>query len=664
MSDVLNIEVLQEGEVAPEEMIQEIVTGDNLEMLTDYLKGEYDTAKSEMDPRNQKLIKWRKNMEAIAADAPKNNPFKGSSNVTIPVTQMITQSLVAKVLGSFDAREPLWDIQSLRSDEADVKRFKTVGKYLNLLAKSPTDLNMEQALQDLVYETVLSGGSFPKVTWTIEKWRVKTGADSDQEIVLHDGPEVIVMPLEKVKYRRGIGKISRLPWIAIDTPLTEVELRKRVSDGIYPIDAVEIIIGDKRTSPDELEEQAQRAETFDSGETTPLYDISEFWVYWDIDGSGVPVDLFITMHVPSGTVLKQQYNMIGMRSIVNSKFVHRPNSLTGRGTGQMTESSQDEVTSIHNMRNDNMKIANMKMFAVKRTGAFKNKEEIYPGKTIVVDNPREDFIPIQMGEVYPSSLQAENQSMSYAQRAVGLSDTQMGFADQTMKSRDTVRGQAMRVQQGDSVLSGAVMGLRTVLSQVGMLVWIQCVANKDRVMARERLAKRLTDEELNELEEALNITVPEVPMRMAFLVKVTDAERTFEQQRMNMMTMTQLFGQFSQQSIPLAMQLYSPQGTQMKQQAPELYNFMGRLLTGNVKMMENIFRFFDIQNTKDYLPDSVRMDQTMEMMEAALSGMQGMPNLGMEQPGIVAGVQEPGMGAPVGPVSNAPMGAPEGTMPV
>lgn len=639
MSDI-EVRVLEDGENVPQEQL-EIVSGDELAKLTEYLAGEYETASNEMNPRNQKLIKWRRNMESLAADAPKNHPFKGSSNVTIPVTQTITQSLIAKVLGSFDAREPLWDIQSLRSDEVDVERYKVVGKYLNLLAKSPTDLNMEQMLQDLVGETVLLGGSFPKVAWTTESWRVKTGEDSDQEIVLHDGPEIIVMPLERVKYRRGIGKISRLPWIAIDTPLTEVELRKRVSDGIYDAEQVVAILEEKRTTPTDTEEQQQQAETFDSGETSPLYDVSEFWVYWDVDGSGVPVDLFITMHVPTQRVLKQQYNTIGMRSIVNAKFVNRTNALAGRGTGQMTESSQDEVTSIHNMRNDNMKIANMRMFATKRGGVFKAKEEIYPGKTFVVDNPRDDIVPIQMGEVYPSSLQAESQSMSYAQRAVGLSDTQMGFADQTMKSRDTVRGQAMRIQQGDNVLSGAVSGLRTVLSQLGMLVWVQCVANKEKVIARETVAKRLTDAEIQMLQEALDMSIAEVPMRMAFTVKVTDAERTFEQQRTNMMTLTQVFGQFSQQTIPLAMQLYGPQGAQMKQQAPELFSFMGRMLTGSVKMMEDIFRFFDIKNTKDYVPDSERMDQVMELMESALVGLQGGSGLMQAQQQAQIVQQEP-----------------------
>lgn len=637
MSDEIEIQVLAEGEEVPE-AVQDILPEEELELLAKYLKEEYDSAATEMEARNQKAIKWRTNMEAVASDAPKNHPYKNSSNIVVPVTQVIAQALIAKIVGTFDAREPLWDIQSLSHDEAAIKRMKSVSKVMNTWAKSPTDLNMEQVIHDLAAETVVIGGAFPKVPWVIDRWRVKGPDGQEGTVTYHDGPMVVVAPVERVKYRRGVGSIPRLPWIGVDIPLTEVELRKRAADGIFDPEKVSLVLSEERTTPTDAEEQSQKAEMFDSGETTGLYDITEFWVYWDVDGSGVPVDLFVTMHVPTNTVLAVQYNSLGVRTIAASKYIHRPNALTGRGVGQMTEAMQDEVTTVHNARIDNMKLANTRMLAVKRAGPIAAREEIYPGKILYVENPREDVNPIQLGEVYPSSAAAESGGWAIAQRAVGLSDTMMGFADQTMKSRDTVRGQAMRIQQGDSVLGGAVAGLRNVIGQIGMMVWIQCVANKERVMARERVAKRFTDEELKDLEEALNMTVAEVPTRMAFYVKVTDAERTFEQQRMNLMTLTQMMAQFGQQTVPLAMQMFGPQGVQMQQQAPELYNYMGRILAGSAKMMEDIFKFFNIYNTKDYLPDAERLDQMMDMFGAALQGFQGgsaavEQGLGMAQAG-------------------------------
>jgi hypothetical protein len=646
--------VVEDGAGEQPEQLLEILSGDDLALAVEYLKKEYEAASSEMDARNQKIIKWRRNMEAIANDAPRNHPFKNSSNVTVPVTQTVTQALFAKLKGTFDARDPLWSVEPLRRTDEDVKKYKVIEKYLNMLAKSPHDLNMEQVTNDLVMETVLVGGSFPKVIYSVEEWRVKDGNGGENPVIWHDGPSVLVAPLERVKYRRGVGKISRLPWIAVDTPLTEHELRERASRGVYDPKAVELILGNMRTTPTDMEEQLQIAETFDSGENTGLFDVSEVWFYWDVDGTGVPVDCFFTIHFETGAVLKQQYNTLGTRFIVPARYVHRPNALVGRGVGQMTESMQDEVTTVHNMRNDNMKVANMRLLAVKRGSGLGSKRELFPGALWEFDNPETDIRPIQLGEVYPSSLQAEMNSMSYAQKSAGLSDTQMGFADQTLKSRDTARGQAMRAEAGDSILGSIAQGLRDTMSQIAMLVWMQCIANKERVVAREQVAQRLTEEELQILTEALNTPITEVPMKMQFMVKTTDADKTYAQQRQNVMTLTQVYSQFAQQTVPLAMQLYSPQGIQLQQAAPEAWNYMARIMTGAGKLMEQVFQFFGVYNVNDFVPDPDKVDQMLDMMTGMAQSFGGAPGA----PGAQGPVQQgpgPGMG-PAGPTEGMEQG--------
>jgi len=269
---------------------------------------------------------------------------------------------------------------------------------------------------------------------------------------------------------------------------------------------------------------------------------------------------------------------------------------------------------------------------VKRGAGFGAKREIYPGALWEFDDPDKDIRPIQLGEVYPSSLQAEQQSMQYAQRAVGLSEGAMGFADSTMKSRDTWRGQEQRLQQGDSILGSIVTGLRDTISEIGMLVWMQCVANRERVVARERTALRLSDDEIAILEEMLSMDLGEVPMKMAFAMKTTDADRTYEQQRQNMMALGQIYGQFAQQALPLAMQVYSPQGVQLQQAAPEAWNYMARILTGYGKLAEETFKFFGVYDVANFVPDSEKLDQMLDMMRGMMSdtaqSFQGAPGLG------------------------------------
>ena len=650
MSDSVNIEVVPDETGEPVTPLQEILTGDALTEAVTYLKTEYEKAASEMDGRNKKIIKWRQTMEAIAADAPKTTPMKGSSNITVPLTQTLTQNLLAKVKGTFDARDPFWTVSSETKDRAIIARNKVIQKYLNILANSPNDLDLEEVKKDLFGESVLVGGAFAKVIWNTEEWRVIDPVAGEKLVTMHDGPQIVIIPVERCKYRRGIGKIGRLPFIGLDTPLTEYELRQMAAQGKFDPVATESILNQQRTAATDTEAQRQRAEWFDEAEQTGLFDITEFWFYWDVDGSGVPVDLFFTIHVPTGTVLRQQYNSLGQRFVVPAKYIHRPFALTGRGTGQMTESMNDEATTVHNLGNDNMKVANMRMFAIKKTGGFQRDIEIYPGKTLAVDDPDKDVKAIPIGEIYPSIGQAEQKSWLIAQRAIGLSDNQMGFADATLGSRDTARGQAMRLQQGDSILGSVIEGLKSTWSQIGMLVWMQCVANKERVIQKEQLAMRLDPDELKLLEEALNMELTDIPMRLSFTVRTTDAEQTFEQQRQNWLMLTQIYTQFATQTVPFAMQLYGPQGQQMMQQAPEAFKYMERIMLGSGRIIEQIFEFFGVKDTQEYVPDQQMMEQLLDALGSIGQSFQGA--------GLLPGAAGPGLGggAAPSPVSPTPAG--------
>ena len=150
-------------------------------------------------------------------------------------------------------------------------------------------------------------------------------------------------------------------------------------------------------------------------------------------------------------------------------------------------------------------------------------------------------------------------------------------------------------------------------------------------MAREHKAMRLTDNELNLLDDALSMEVSEIPMRMRFTVKTTEADKTYEQQRMNMLSLSQVFAQYAQQTVPLATQIYGPQGVAMRQQTPEAWNYMARILTGSGKLMEKIFEFFGINDTDNYIPDPSKLDERLDATAASALSQAFTPS----QPGAV-----------------------------
>lgn len=650
-ADDPEVEIVTENNalIANEEELKEVV-----HKLCDA----YSRAKDAMDRRNKRVKRWRAKLEAVHSTVPKNRPFKNASHVAVPMSQIITQGLYAKIKGMFDARDPFWTAKALQeSNQEDINNFKVVTKYMDILAKSPYDLNLEAVKRDVHLETCHIGTCFVKVPWTTEHWNLKKEeggyVEDSGEVYLHDGPEIKAFPVERVTYPQGSKEINRLEWIGLDVTLTESELEERAARGIY--DNVEEVLKHKRELINDDEEEAQRNEDLDFSETSGVFDIVEFYFLYDYDKDGIAEDLILHIHPESQTCLKQQLNSFGVRDIVPTRHMHRSFAITGRGSGQMTESLAEEVDAIHNLRNDNMKIANMRTFGVKRTSGISPREEIYPGKLWFLDDPQKDLTSVQMGEVYPSSLQAEDQSLQYGFQAVGMSPTQMGFESQVLKSRDTGIGQQLRMSAGDSILTSISEGLVESWSRIGMLVFMQLVRNKERVIAREEVAKRLSPEDIESLRKALDIPFEQIPLRISFSIKATDAEHTFENQRQNRMTMSQLYSQYSQESMPLASQIFGPQAPQMLQMAPLLFKHMLRLYIGRSKLTAELFKFFGEGNPGDYVPDVEGLDKfldftdqftTPQYIQRLMMGLQGQPQ-GQPQGGPPRG--QGGQEGPQGP---------------
>lgn len=512
------------------------------------------------------------------------------------------------------------------------------------------------------------GTCYVKVPWSTQPWHFKSEEDGvirEVNATLHDGPALTIVPVEDYVYPQNWTDIQRMPWCAHDVPRPEHEMLDLAARGIYDGDAVDTVVNYEQPSTtvrNSNEDRLKESQIDRKGE----YILTEFYFYYDADGDGIHEDIVFTVHVPTGTVLRQDYNRFGYRMVAAGNFISRTYSLEGRGGGQTTEHQQDEIEAIHNVRNDNMKFSNMRMLAVRR-GAFRENESIYPGKFLLCDNPKEDIVPVQLGEVYPSSLQAENQTLSYAREASGISSTMSGFSDPTLGSRDTFRGQQMRTQRGTGLFTTIAEGLNDLYSEVGMMLFFQLVHHRDRVIARERKMGRLTEREIDVLEKALSISPADIPQKMAFHIRTSDVDETFEVKRQNMLSLTQLFSQYAQQVTPLAMMIFGPQGQQMQQTAPEAYQYMLSIYTGSSRLMSEVFKFFGEEDPTRYVPDTRKQEFLLDMMQRmtgqminALESGQAMGGGGMMPMNGTGPAPGQGIGAGGSPQGGGMSGVPGG----
>jgi len=647
MSDE-GIVVEVEEEVTPRERGYKILPEEDRKRVVQQLQTEYAEGQSEVAERKIKWDKWRRQRQARSEFERKDYPFPNASNVSVPLTRINTQTLFGKLKGAFMSKDPMWTTKALRDSKEDYEVARVLTKYMNILAKSPSDLNVKQKGNTIFMEGGLLGFQWVKTIWSkVERSFMVREGDIDKEVTakVHDGPDMVVCPPEDIIYKHTWGDINYVPYFFHDIHLPWHVLQQRANDDVY--ENVEELEKWSRDAGDRTEEErARRIDVELSNES--VWDITEAYFYWEINGK--LCYLIVTLHIPSGTILKEQYNTLGFLPFEPLVFIHEPYVLEGTGIGLACEHMQDEIDAIHNMRNDNMKIANMRMFVARRTGTIKPNEKMFPGKILFADNPKDDIVPFQLGEVYPSSSQAEGMTIMYSQKATGMNDPMSGFSDQTLGSRDTFRGQAMRLEQGHGILSSIMENMVEGFSNVAKKIFFILVQNRDRVIENERVRKRLTEEELMILEYALSIPYDEVPFRLSFEIRTTDVEQTFEAQRQNVLALTQLYAQYANQTMPLVMQLMGSEGQAMQQKAPDLYNHMLSIYIGSTKLIADVFRLFGEEDTEEYLPSTEKMEMVRDIMnklnELAMQG--GLNAAGQNQRGPGAGAQGAGIAGPGG----------------
>jgi hypothetical protein len=669
MSDFAQGSEVETADRPKENAFSITIDDEEKDKILTYLLAELDSAIAARANRVKKWNKWRKQREAVPETPSGEHMVDNASRVTPPLTQIHAQTSYAKVKGYFDTGKPyFWQVQSPSSDPEDHKDAKLLTEYLGILANSPMDLNMAKIKRTVSDEATFMGLLMVKVVWDTMEWKFKadedgSGIPTSQTMTFHDGPSIIPIPQEDTLYPPFWDDVQRMPWIAHTLHYPLHEFLNNVAEGKFaePMDDRGIGIDPKtwlREDFTDSEEESDRIRGFES-RGPKVIDLYEFHFYWDIDNDGIWEDLIFTIHRDSKTLLRAVYNTIAAREFEAFGFIPRSFVLESRGVGQICEPLQDEVTGTHRLRNDAMKLSAIKMLVMRRTVLRENKNTIYQGKVWITDNPREDMNVVGLGEVPPSSLQSENMVWSLTAQAVGLSSVERGFSDPTLGTRDTFKGQQLRLQQSESIMSTIIESTSESWSRVGMLVFFQLVRNSKRVIWNERQLGRLKAEDIDRLERILSIKMSDIPRKLKFGIYTTDIEHSFEVRRETIMQLMQLTAQSQPQLVQLAMQLFGPQGAQLKQLAPDAWEQLLEVYVGSVKILKEVYAFADFSDTENYLQDVSKWEKLIDIMRSASADRMKMLDAARNQGGMNGNGQAIGVaGGP--PVTGVPAPGPEG----
>lgn len=557
----------------------------------------------------QDIETWRRQREARPEREHKDFPWPKASNIVPPLALTNTNTMYAMLKGSLGQRKPFWTIETEDPQLRDEASAATM--FFDTLAESRNHLNLREVNDQIFYDTVSLGTQFVKIPWTTKTWNFKRRGPGGEPVrvskVVKDSPEVIPIPMEDFITRPFWPNIQRAPWVTHQVWLMEHELLNREADGIYQ--NVEEVL--KRGASDLPEWRMKQLERMgiEVGKDTKMYAVHETYLYWDVDGDGYPEDIILWIDPITGTILRSEYNDLGVRPIVRVPYFQRPGELYSMGVGWMTQHLQDAFTTLMNTYINGQMLAAYQMYVYKRGAGIGPNEIFRPAKALGTDDPKNDFIPLKFPDLSYGMMQLMLMVKELSDRAVGASDALMGFENQTTRSRTTASGTMFLAQQGARTFAAVRASVDAAYSQIGQIIMFQLIRNRERT--QRNLLKLVPVDQREALSRLLDREVEDIPNNFQFRVQTTEVEKTEEARRESVLKMIELYTLYGKQVFSFLPMVYNPQVP------PQIQQVAQKFFTGATNLMEKTFNFFGEENTDDYLP----YIRDIEMIQSAIARM-------------------------------------------
>ena len=424
------------------------------ERLEQFLDHEIFRAMTERNLLVDDWSGWQNDYWATPATKTKNFPFKGAANIVIPVTAIATEAIHARLMNTLFSQTPFWSIRPKHGEW--LQAAKPIERWLQEEFENANSLDGYKFCSESLMELIKLGtgvgkSGYEKLT---KKTNVPTGLGGNEPkyVTVKNGATLDYVPLANWLIRVHETDPQNSQWVGEEHKSTWTEMKRMALSNRIDAEALDKIkhwFGN-RIVDGSAEDYHQKLDKLASTEITwhEEFQWFEIWLAFDVDGDGIDEEIVVDFHRESRTILSIRYNWY--------EDMHRPyrvgvyfpveGRIYGIGIGKQNEQFQEEITTIHRQRLDNATIANMRMFAIKKTSGYGPGEPIFPGKMFFLDDPSKDIQSLQVGEIYQSSVANEEIAMRQSQMRTGANEVILGLPQQGTPG--TATGDLVRQQEG------------------------------------------------------------------------------------------------------------------------------------------------------------------------------------------------------------------------
>lgn len=440
------------------------MTDAGLSRLAQYLDFEISAARSERWDFIMRLARFKEKYRTKFPEFPKDWPIANSSQIVVPVIKTAVHTLGARIYQTLMAAEPP---ASIRTQDPNYQDFAfDYEKFLETYMDERIDL--PAILDSWTTEIIKLGTGVLEVTTRLDR-RAQVEFDPvsqqyQKKVVDLAGPVWYHIPLEDFWIRPAYTDADKAPWCGKEIRPTWSEIKDMAMSGeLDPalIDNIWKYGPDTQFGVPETVKKQEELEKLKPNDrsTFSLFEIS---VRWDVDGDGVDEELMVYFHQPSRTILRRKYSGFARRPWRVGRFIPIEHWFYGEGMCEILEHLQEEISTIHNQRIDNATIANLRIILVARLiKGLRPGDRLWSGKVVRVQDVKADVGTLQLGDVYPSTVQNETLSNQYVERVSGIGEAAAGTARPV--TRTTATAQLALLEELNRRFDKVVKGLRRTL---------------------------------------------------------------------------------------------------------------------------------------------------------------------------------------------------------
>lgn len=563
-------------------------------LLMEYLREEINRALSERRPLEEKWLRYQRMYKAQPDKEIKQFPFYGAANLVLPVIATDSDTIYSRLMGILFGPENLWSCSPLREDAIDyaprLQEFLKWAQHAEIGAYGST--------ADFLLETCKLGTGVLKQRYRREQKLVYEFRESDYglldrhaRILTRDNPVQEHVSLYDFLVPAGTVEHQSAPWNGERIMLGWPQIESRIRAGIYQ-GGQHIQAWSARDRGSWIQQEYQKMDRFVPGMPSN-FELWECWTDFDVTNRGEPQALVATLHLPSMTCLRLDYNPFfhQEKPYEVARYLRQEKRFYGIGIGEMLEMFQEEGTAMHNQRIDNATLANSTMMKARRGIGIKEDEPIFPGRWFLLDD-LEDVQTMSFGTKYDPTVQNENLTMSYAAKRTGVNDYVMGNQNASI-GYATAQTNIMQHQEAAKRFDQTLREIRVALGGSGRRI----VELYQQFNQNGKEFTVLGDKDGAIVHQVLQFPLELIRHSVAVDVTATSASLNKETQIRTNTILMQMVAQFYQQTF---------QGMQLAidpNMPPQLRFLAQQMVLGGTVMMRRVLDSYDMQDVDRIIPD-------------------------------------------------------------